>query len=82
MTTTQAPTEPAVATPAPSPKRPADRPTGETGQPPIPGLPQLTRLLGTIVAPTTLLTSLLFYFGWSHAFWYSTTSGSTPPCSA
>lgn len=34
------------------------------------GLPQLTRILGTIVAPTTLLTSLLFYFGWSHAYYF------------
>ena len=29
------------------------------------------RLLGTVVAPTTLLTSLLFYFGWSHAYYFS-----------
>jgi hypothetical protein len=34
------------------------------------GLPQLTRILGAIVAPTTLLTSLLFYFGWSHAYYF------------
>ena len=27
-------------------------------------------LLGGIVAPTTLLTSLLFFFGWSHAHWF------------
>jgi hypothetical protein len=27
-------------------------------------------LLGTIVAPTTLLTALLFYFGWSHAYYF------------
>ncbi len=27
-------------------------------------------LLGAIVAHTTLLTSLLFYFGWSHAVWF------------
>jgi hypothetical protein len=33
-------------------------------------LPQLTTILGTIVAPTTLLTALLFYFGWSHAYWF------------
>jgi hypothetical protein len=41
-----------------------------TTQAPAFGLPQLMRLLllGTIVAPTTLLTSLLFYFGWSHAY--------------
>jgi hypothetical protein len=34
------------------------------------GLPQLVNLLGTVVAPTTLLTSLLFYFGWSHAYYF------------
>jgi hypothetical protein len=26
--------------------------------------------LGAIVAPTTLLTALLYYFGWSHAYWF------------
>jgi hypothetical protein len=41
-----------------------------TAEPPVSGLPQLTRILGTIVAPTTLLTSLLIYFGWSHAYWF------------
>jgi hypothetical protein len=39
-------------------------------RPAAPGLAQLVTILGTIVAPTTLLTSLLFYFGWSHAFWF------------
>ncbi|MPZ62166.1 MAG: hypothetical protein GEU93_12900 [Propionibacteriales bacterium] len=34
------------------------------------GLPRLTRLAAEIVAPTTLLTALLFYFGWSHAYWF------------
>ena len=32
--------------------------------------PQLTKILGGIVAPTTLLTALLYYFGWSHAYWF------------
>ena len=80
MTTTQTPTEPAEPDPGtpglrreqpPDPRR--ERPAGGDGEPdgsPFEGLPQLTRLLGTIVAPTTLLTALLFYFGWSHAFWY------------
>jgi len=51
----------------------APRPNGASAratEPPTAGLPQLTRILGTIVAPTTLLTSLLFYFGWSHAYWF------------
>jgi hypothetical protein len=34
------------------------------------GISQLARLVGAIVAPTTLLTSLLFYFGWSRAYWF------------
>lgn len=34
------------------------------------GLPQLLKIAGSIVAPTTLLTGLLFYFGWSHAYWF------------
>ena len=38
---------------------------------PSPGLPpQLIKILGAIVAPTTLLTALLYYFGWSHAYWF------------
>jgi Zn-dependent protease with chaperone function len=28
------------------------------------------RIVGSIVAPTTLLTALLFYFGWSFAYWF------------
>ena len=43
---------------------------GAPAEPPTSGLAQLTRILGTIVAPTTLLTSLLFFFGWSHAVWF------------
>lgn len=27
-------------------------------------------LIGSVVAPTTLLTALLFYFGWAHAYWF------------
>jgi hypothetical protein len=80
VTTTKTPTEPAdpdPGTPDPRPGQPPDprreRPAGGAGEPdrsPFEGLPQLTRLLGTIVAPTTLLTALLFYFGFSHAYWY------------
>ena len=66
MTTTRDGTEP-TATPAtappPRPEEPADEPLTA-------GLPQLVHLLGTVVAPTTLLTSLLFYFGWSHAYYF------------
>jgi hypothetical protein len=66
-TSTREGTEPAAGTPAPAPMPRSDE------QPPEPhpsGLPQLVNLLGTVVAPTTLLTSLLFYFGWSHAYYF------------
>jgi hypothetical protein len=67
MTTTRDGTDPAAgtATPAPEP-----RPDEQAPEPLSSGLPQLVRLLGTVVAPTTLLTSLLFYFGWSHAYYF------------
>lgn len=61
MTTTRTPAEPSQR-PAAAPVQPA--------RPSTSGLPQLTRILGAIVAPTTLLTSLLFYFGWSRAYWF------------
>jgi hypothetical protein len=32
--------------------------------------PRLVAILGAVVAPTTLLTALLYYFGWSHAYWF------------
>jgi hypothetical protein len=31
---------------------------------------RLAKILGKVVAPTTALTALLFYFGWSHAYWF------------
>ena len=34
------------------------------------GLSRTARIVGTVVAPTTLVTALLFYFGWSHAYWF------------
>jgi hypothetical protein len=30
----------------------------------------LAKVLGTIVAPTSLATALLYFFGWSHAYWF------------
>lgn len=33
-------------------------------------LQQLLKIIGSIVAPATLITSLMFYFGWNHARWY------------
>jgi hypothetical protein len=43
-------------------RTPVPRPSGAHG------LPQVTKFLGSVVAPTTLLTALLFYFGWLHAY--------------
>jgi hypothetical protein len=42
-------------------------PAGDSGEPRV---PTLVKLLVSIVAPTTLLTGLLFYFGWAHAYWF------------
>lgn len=30
----------------------------------------LLKLAGSVIAPTTFVTALLFYFGWSHAYWF------------
>ncbi len=37
---------------------------------PVADLSRVTTLLKEVVAPTTLATGLLFYFGWSHAYWF------------
>jgi len=42
--------------------KPQDEPGGGS-------LPQLARLLGGVIAPTSLLTGLLYYFGWLHAYY-------------
>jgi len=41
-----------------------------TEEPEAAALPQLLKLAGSIVAPTTLLTALLFYFGRLHSYWF------------
>ena len=33
-------------------------------------LPSVSRLVTEIVAPTTLVTGVLFFFGWGHAYWF------------
>jgi hypothetical protein len=52
---------------------------------PASDLSRVSRLIREVVAPTTLATGLLFYFGWSHAYWFfdyfgvnSTVLGLTP----
>lgn len=34
------------------------------------GISRLGKLAAEIVAPTSLLTAVFFYFGWSHAYWF------------
>jgi hypothetical protein len=48
------------------------QPASGTGPaaPPASSLPRLGRILGAVVAPTTFISALLFYFGWSHAYWF------------
>jgi hypothetical protein len=42
-----------------------------TSAEPSSGLPpQVARILGAVVAPVTFLSALLYYFGWSHAYWF------------
>lgn len=43
--------------------------TSETTQP-ASGIPRIARVVGATIAPTTLITALLFYFGWSHAYYF------------
>lgn len=43
---------------------------GPVAEPPTTDLSRLARLVGTVVAPTTMLTGLLYYFGWSFAYYF------------
>jgi hypothetical protein len=36
----------------------------------LPGLPQLTRVLGAVLGSTTVFTAVLFYFGYSKAYYF------------
>lgn len=49
--------------------RPAEQPADSTGTGSGLSL-QVARVFGGIIAPTTFLTALLYYFGWSHAYWF------------
>jgi hypothetical protein len=63
-----APSPPQTEAPATAPKSAA--PPASAGVPASPGLPALARILGSVVAPTTLLTALLYYFGYMHAWFF------------
>jgi hypothetical protein len=69
--------KPEATAPEPTPSATASTPS-VGAQAPVSGsapdsgagaLPQLARVLGGVVAPTTLLTGLLYYFGWLHAYY-------------
>jgi hypothetical protein len=75
VTVTRASDDGAADTPAAAPERPdvrpAEQPADGTGPGAGSGLSlQLAKIFGTIIAPTTFLTALLYYFGWSHAYWF------------
>lgn len=43
----------------------------EAAEPPQPSATQsLAKVLGAIVPPTSMVTALLYFFGWSHAYWF------------
>jgi hypothetical protein len=65
--TTTRPRKPAARPPAAPPPPPA---AAEPAVKDANGLPPLARILGAVIAPTTALTALLYYFGWSHAYWF------------
>jgi hypothetical protein len=69
MTTTRQPSQPGAAAPSADgqPGRPADPQASSRADT---GISQLAKLVAAVVAPTTLLTSLLFFFGWSRAYWF------------
>jgi len=57
--------------PAGSPQLPEySQPTEPALASPVPGISRIGKVFGTVVAPTTLLTALLYYFGWAHAYYF------------
>lgn len=59
--TAQAPAPAAEPTSAPAPAASAG---------PVIGISQAGKIFGAVIAPTTLLSALLYYFGWAHAFYF------------
>ncbi len=53
--------------PAPSDAAPD---SGTPSSSPFHGFGKVAATFGQFVAPTTLLTALLFYFGWNHVYWF------------
>lgn len=44
--------------------------SGTPSSSPFHGFGKVAATFGQFVAPTTLLTALLFYFGWNHVYWF------------
>jgi hypothetical protein len=57
---------PTAAAPAVPPSAQDGQPAADTAEEQVEVLPRLLKVLGAVVAPTTLLTGLLFYFGRLH----------------
>ncbi|MFZ3559951.1 hypothetical protein [Streptomyces sp. BH055] len=53
-----------TGTPGPEPPTPPD------GASQAAGMRRVGALFGAVVAPTTFVTALLYYFGWHHAYWF------------
>lgn len=37
---------------------------------PFDGFGKVAKSVGQFVAPTTMVTAVLFYFGWAHVYWF------------
>ncbi|GAA3841008.1 hypothetical protein GCM10022226_74310 [Sphaerisporangium flaviroseum] len=48
----------------------AGRSSGAAEEVYVSAVSRLTRILGTIVGSTSVVASLLYFFGWSHAYWF------------
>ncbi|MEV6060380.1 hypothetical protein AB0L62_10260 [Nocardia asteroides] len=57
-----------AATPGPAPESSGG--TAAAAPPTESGLSRLGPMIRNFAAPTTLITALLFFFGWSHAYWF------------
>ena len=61
------PAEPPAQAQAPEPAAP---PAPRASAGPVIGISQAGKIFGAVIAPTTLLSALLYYFGWAHAFYF------------
>lgn len=59
-----------VASPGTAPGDPEALDAQPTPESATAGLAQLAKLAGSVVAPASMLTGLLYFFGWMHAYFY------------